>query len=57
MAQYQIAVESEMLHQLFRGDEGIGQLLEVVLNEVLEAQGIDQDEKWATGRLCFRMDP
>src|SRR5690606_25592536 len=38
MAQYQITVDGEMLHQLFRGDEGVGKLLECVLNQVLEAQ-------------------
>src|SRR5690606_32901038 len=38
MAQYQITVDGEMLHQLFRGDEGVGKLLESVLNQVLEAQ-------------------
>jgi len=38
MAQYQITVDGEMLHQLFQGDEGVGKLLESVLNQVLEAQ-------------------
>ena len=31
MAQYQITVDGEMLHQLFRGDEGVGKLLGSVL--------------------------
>ena len=38
MAQYQITVDREMLHQLFSGDEGVAKLLESVLNQVLEAQ-------------------
>jgi len=38
MAQYQITVDGEILHQLFRGDEGVAKLLECVLNQVLEAQ-------------------
>src|SRR5690606_13004227 len=38
MAQYQITVDGEMLHQLFRGDEGVGKLLECVLNQVMESQ-------------------
>ena len=50
-------VDGQMLRQLLRGDDGVGQLLESVLNQVREAWVIEQDEKWATGRLCFRMDP
>jgi len=38
MAQYQITVDGEMLHQLFRGDDGAARLLEDVLNQVLRAQ-------------------
>lgn len=38
MAQYQITVDGDMLHQLFRGDEGVGKLLEDVLNQVLYSQ-------------------
>ncbi len=38
MAQYQITVDGEVLHQLFLGDEGVRKLLESVLNQVLEAQ-------------------
>ena len=38
MAQYQITVDSEILHQLFRGDDGLARLLESVLIQVLESQ-------------------
>ena len=38
MAQYQITVDGDMLHQLFRGDVEVGRLLGSVLNQVLEAQ-------------------
>jgi len=38
MAQYQITVDGEVLHQLFRGDEGMAKLLESVVNQVLHAQ-------------------
>ena len=42
MAQYQITVDGEVLHQLFLGDEGVRKLLESVLNQVLEAQVSEQ---------------
>src|SRR5690625_3538733 len=42
MAQYQITVDAEMLHGLFRGDEGVAKLLESVLNQVLDAQVSEQ---------------
>jgi len=38
MAHYQISVDSELLHQLFDGDEGVAKLVESVLNQVLQAQ-------------------
>jgi len=42
MAQYQITVDGEVLHQLFRGDEGMAKLLESVVNQVLHAQVSEQ---------------
>ncbi len=45
MAQYQITVDSEILHQLFLGDakeSGVNKLLESVLNQVLKAQVTEQ---------------
>lgn len=45
MAQYQITVDSEVLHQLFLGnsrDEGMKQLMEAVVNQVLQAQMTEQ---------------
>lgn len=45
MAQYQINVDSKLLHQLFLGnaqDAGVSALLESVLNQVLEAQVAEQ---------------
>lgn len=45
MAQYQISVDSKLLHQLFLGnsqDAGVANLLESVLNQVLEAQATEQ---------------
>jgi putative transposase len=45
MAQYQISVDSKLLHQLFLGnsqDAGVAKLLESVLNQVLEAQATEQ---------------
>lgn len=43
MAQYQVTVDSDLLHQLFfRQDEGMARLLEQVLNQVLEAQVTEQ---------------
>lgn len=42
MAQYQITVDAEMLHGLFRGDEGVAKLLESVLNQILDAQVSEQ---------------
>jgi len=41
MAQYQITVDSQLLHQLFLGnsqDSGVAKLLESILNQVLQAQ-------------------
>ncbi|GEO28117.1 hypothetical protein AAC03nite_39020 [Alicyclobacillus acidoterrestris] len=38
MAQYQITVDEEILHGLFHGDEGVGRLLEQVVNQILLAQ-------------------
>jgi len=43
MAQYNITIDSEILHYLFlKGvkDEGMTKLLESVLNQVLQAQAI-----------------
>lgn len=45
MAQYQINVDSNLLHQLFLGnsqDAGVAKLLESVLNQVLQAQVTEQ---------------
>mgnify|MGYP001427365184 CR=1 FL=1 len=45
MAQYQINVDSELLHQLFLGnsqDKGVAALLQSVLNQVLKAQATEQ---------------
>lgn len=45
MAQYQITLDSEILHQLFIGDakdSGMNKLLESVLNQVLKAQVTEQ---------------
>jgi transposase-like protein len=45
MAQYQITVDSEILHHLFlrdTKDSGMAKLLESVLNQVLEAQVTEQ---------------
>ncbi len=47
MAQYQINVDSQLLHQLFLGnsqDAGVAKLLESVLNQVLQAQVTEQVE-------------
>ncbi|GMA63073.1 hypothetical protein GCM10025859_35130 [Alicyclobacillus fastidiosus] len=42
MAQYQITVDEEILHGLFHGDEGVGLLLEQVVNQILQAQVSEQ---------------
>ncbi len=42
MAQYQITLNSECLHELFGKDEGMARLLEQVLNQVLQAQATEQ---------------
>lgn len=45
MAQYQINLDSKLLHQLFLGnsqDSGVSALLESVLNQVLKAQASEQ---------------
>src|SRR5690606_8843831 len=45
MAQYQITLDSELLHQLFLGnsrDEAVASLLESILNQVLKAQATEQ---------------
>lgn len=34
MAQYQITLDSDDLHELFRGDEGVKHLLEKVLEQI-----------------------
>lgn len=47
MAQYQINVDSQLLHQLFLGnaqDSGVTKLLESVLNQILQAQVTEQLE-------------
>ncbi|GIO70442.1 IS256 family transposase [Paenibacillus cookii] len=47
MAQYQISVDSQLLHQLFLGntqDSGVAKLLESVLNQILQAQVTEQLE-------------
>lgn len=45
MAQYQITLDSELVHHLFLGnskDSGVSKLLETVLNQVLQAQVTEQ---------------
>lgn len=45
MAQYQITLDSKLLHQLFLGnsrDEAVATLLESILNQVLKAQATEQ---------------
>ena len=45
MAQYQITVNSELLHHLFlknTKDSGMAELLESVLNQILQAQATEQ---------------
>ena len=45
MAQYNITIDSELLHQLFLSDSkdsGVSKLLESVLNQVLQAQATEQ---------------
>jgi Transposase and inactivated derivatives len=45
MAQYQINVDTQLLHQLFLGnaqDAGVAKLLESVLNQILQAQVTEQ---------------
>ena len=45
MAQYNITIDSEILHHLFlKGvkDEGMAKLLESVLNQILQAQAAEQ---------------
>ncbi len=62
MAQYQINVDSQLLHQLFLGnsqDAGVAKLLESVLNQVLQAQVSEQVYETANGffshnRINFR---
>jgi len=54
MAQYQINVDSQLLHQLFLGnsqDSGVAKLLESILNQVLQAQVTEQVE---ADRYCQR---
>lgn len=38
MAQYNITVDDDILKGLFTGDQGMSQLLEQLLNQVLNAQ-------------------
>ncbi|GAV23536.1 IS256 family transposase [Carboxydothermus pertinax] len=45
MAQYNITIDSEILHHLFLNgakDEGVAKLLESVLNQILQAQAKEQ---------------
>ena len=45
MTQYQLTLDTEILHQLFVGnsqDPGVARLLESVLNQVLQAQAQEQ---------------
>ncbi|TYP48679.1 transposase, partial [Thermosediminibacter litoriperuensis] len=45
MAQYNITIDSEILHHLFlKGakDEGMAKLLESILNQILQAQATEQ---------------
>src|SRR5260221_625576 len=42
MTQYQVTLDPQVVQQLFRGESQLGQLLEAVLNQVLEAQVAEQ---------------
>jgi putative transposase len=42
MAQYQITLDDDVLHQLFQKDKGVAHLLEQVLNQFLQAQATEQ---------------
>src|SRR5260370_41543462 len=42
MTRYQVTLDPQTLQQLFSGDGQLGQLLEAVLNQVLEAQVTEQ---------------
>ena len=42
MTQYQVTLDPQTLQRLFSGDNQLGQLLEAVLNQVLEAQVAEQ---------------
>lgn len=53
MAQYQITVDGEPLHQLLRGDDGAGKLLEGVRNQVLEAQVAEHTRRYASPRSGY----
>src|SRR5690606_18607676 len=58
MAQYQITVDGEVLHQLFRGDVGMPKLLESVVHQVRHAQVTEQLRaarfERSKGRLGYR---
>lgn len=57
MANYQITVDEELLHQLFVGtnrDAGVAKLLETVLNQVLRAQATEQLEAETYERTAER---
>ncbi len=41
MARYELTIDQELVHGLFRGDEGLARLLEEVLNQVLESQATE----------------
>lgn len=42
MAQYQVTLNGEVLHDLFQKDEGVARLLKQVLDQVLQAQATEQ---------------
>lgn len=42
MAQFKITVDEDILRGIFSGDDGLGRLVETVLNQVLEAQVAEQ---------------
>lgn len=58
MAQYQITVNQELLHQLFLSNNkvsGVAALLESVLNQILQAQATEQLQAEPYERTADRM--
>ncbi len=44
MARYELTIDQELVHGLFRGDEGLARLLEEAVNQVLESQATEHLE-------------